>query len=141
MQGKDRVDKEKKTPTSYPWTEEDIKFYYDKVLDMTSKYSYIRSEEFVELLIESCLAEKALNEGLVYFLTKIKELGLEIETDQEKMTKDIDKLSRLRFYRKMIYALGLEKWEDELMKVEIAKTLNPVNPPQTLSPAGNKNAK
>ena len=116
---------EEKPKTSFQWTPDAIQFYVEKFHEVTSRYEHLRAGEFVELLVESCMAERELHDGLVAFLTQIKQQGLEIETDQQKMQTDIEKLSRLRFYRKMIFALGLTQWEDELMRLEIQRIMMP----------------
>jgi hypothetical protein len=107
--------------TSYPWMPEDIREYYDKYLKVLSTYSHTSSAEFVELLVESCLAEKNLNEGLITFLSYVKQEGLQIETEQENLNKEIARFSNLRFIRKLLHATGLGAWEDEIIKMEIQK--------------------
>ena len=127
-----------KPKAAFQWTPDAIKFYVEKFHEVTSRYEHLRAQEFVELLVESCMAERELHDGLVAFLTQIKQQGLEIETDQQKMQTDIEKLSRLRFYRKMIFALGLTQWEDELMRLEIQRIMVPGQPAPPLPPRRTK---
>jgi hypothetical protein len=111
--------------TPHVWVPEDIRDYYNKYLKILSTYTHTSSKEFVELLVETCLAEKNLHEGLVQFLNFVKQEGLEIQTEQENITKNITRLSDLRFLRKLIWAMGLEKWEDDIIKSEIQKMYRP----------------
>lgn len=120
-----KVDGNDKPKVSYPWVPEDIRDYYDKYLKILSSYTHTSSAEFVELLVEHCLAEKNLHEGLVQFLSYVKQEGLEIQTEQDNITKNISRFSDLRFLRKIIWALGLEQWEDDIIKAEIARMYRP----------------
>lgn len=120
-----KIDSKEKPKVSREWLPEEIRDYYDKYLKILSTYQHTTSKEFVELLVETCLAEKNLHEGLVQFLSYVKQEGLEIQTEQENITKNISRFSDLRFLRKLIWALGLEQWEDDIIKAEIARMYRP----------------
>jgi Glu-tRNA(Gln) amidotransferase subunit E-like FAD-binding protein len=94
---------------------EDIKFYYDKAQDMLSKYEHVKTAEWVQQLVETCLAEREFDSGLTYFIQFIRENGLEIEVDQEVIEKLMRKLFEIRFARKMIHASGLSSFEDRII--------------------------
>jgi hypothetical protein len=102
----------------------EIKEYYDKVLDQLSKYTHTRSPEYVELLVENCLAEKQWEDALAYFLRYIRAEGLEIGIDnkqQTKIRKTMDKLFELRFIRGLIHSVGLGFMEEEILGLEVER--------------------
>lgn len=118
-----------KTEVSYPWDKEKIEFYYKKALKILASQNHTTGAEYVELLTEQCKAEQEAHDGLVFFLENVKSMGLEIETDQKGIEEKITKLANLRFYRKMIHAMGLGAYEDSLLAIEIDKTMRPGQPP------------
>lgn len=101
------------------WTEEQIKFYFEKGLKIIDGDTYTRAPEYIDLLVNQCLAQKHWHDAFTHFLEKIKEMGLQIETDQEKFKRMMERLFYLRSVRTMIYATGLNRFEDEIMKYEI----------------------
>lgn len=98
-----------------------IKYYYDVILPMLAKYQHTSTPEWVELLVEQCLAEKNFDQGMKMFLEHIQQNGLEIEADQRKIMEDKEKLFRLRFLRKMIHAMGLGFLEEQILGEEAEK--------------------
>jgi hypothetical protein len=123
-----KTDDPNKPKVSHDWLPEEIRDYYDKYLKILSSYSHTSRAEFVELLVETCLAEKNLHEGLVDFLSYVKQEGLEIQTEQDHITKNISRFSDLRFLRKLIWAMGLQQWEDDIIKAEIQRIYRPPTP-------------
>lgn len=122
----------------HAWTPEEIEFYFNKALKVLNKDNYTTSKEFIDLLVNQCLAEKAWNEGFEYFLTKVKELGLSIETDQAVFKKLAERLFYWRTCRMFIHAAGLMPYEEEILKYEIAKHYQPIVAPPTLPPIKRK---
>ena len=100
---------------------EDIKFYYDKAQKRLSEYHHAKAGEYVELLVETCLAEREWEEGLLYFFNYIRENGLEIYSEQEDLTRLSEQIFKLRFLKKMVHATGLGVYEERILSHEIDK--------------------
>lgn len=98
---------------------EEIKEYYDKLLVQLSKYTHTRAPEYVELLVDNCLAEKQWDDALKYFVRYVRSEGLEISTDQKAMKKHMEKLFELRFMRSLIHSVGLGFMEEQIMEHEV----------------------
>lgn len=96
-------------------TKEDIQFYYDKALEILSKYEHVKSSEWVKELVETCLAAKEFDSGFTQFLEYIRANGLEIETDQISIEALMKKLFEIRFTRKMVHAMGLASYEERIL--------------------------
>lgn len=109
----------KQKESKFVWDDETIKLYQKAQKIITDNKGFTRPQEYVDLLVESCAAEKSFHEGLEYFLTKLKEMGLEVETDQQGMQNFGTKIFDLRFKRILINAAGLERFEDHIMTNEI----------------------
>lgn len=134
------VDKLSKTPEDYEANLkkalENIHLYYEKVLPKLAEPG-VSVEMVVEMLVESCLLEKNLGEGMEHFVRNLHSEGVEIEMDQMAFRRWVDKLSNLRLYRKIIHAMGLGSFEQELMEIEIRKAFEPgYNAPTTKKPEG-----
>ena len=122
-------------PEKDKWTPEDVSFYFDKALPLLNQENYTTAQEYVDLLINQCLAEKHWSDAFTYFLTKVKEMGLEIETDQEAYRAIVGKIMHWRMVRQMINSAGLMRYEDEILKYEIAKFYPNMQPMGTLPPS------
>lgn len=107
------------------WTKDEISFYFDKALKVLNSENYTTAAEYIDLLVNQCLAEKNWSDAFTYFLTKVKEMGLEIETNQKSLNDLNDKLFYWRTVRMMIHAAGLIRYEEEIIKYEIAKYYQP----------------
>jgi hypothetical protein len=114
------------------WTKEDISFYFDRALKVLNTENFTTAKEYIDLLVNQCLAERHWSDAFTHFLTKIKEMGLEIETDQLQYENLASKLFYWRTVRMMIHAAGLIRYEEEILKYEIAKFYAP--PPPILPP-------
>jgi hypothetical protein len=107
-------------PEAQPFTDVTaIKEYYDKLLPQLSKYGHTRAPEYVELLVENCLAEKQFDAAMGYFLRYVRSEGLEIDTDQKYVRKAMEKLFELRFLRALIHASGLGLLEEQILSHEV----------------------
>ncbi len=104
---------------------ENIHLYYDKVKPLLENAELPKTSEVVEMLVDSCLVERNLEEGLSYFLNEIKSRGLEIQYDAQKYRDWVEKLSRLRMFRKLIHSMGLGRFEDQMVEIEIKKCFAP----------------
>jgi hypothetical protein len=121
---------DKKTVTSIPWTPELIKEYFDRALPALNTENFTTSSEWVDLLVNQCLAEKHWSEAFTHFLKEVRRLGLEIETDQRSFEQMTEKLFKFRSIRTFIQALSLGPYEEEIMKYEIARAYgNVIIPP------------
>lgn len=98
-----------------------IAYYYDVVLPQLAKYQHATKSEWVELLTEQCIAEGNFDAALTDFLNYIQQEGLELELDPRALGDDMQKLSRIRFLRKMINAMGLGLFEEDIIREEIVK--------------------
>lgn len=117
------------------WTPEDIAFYFNKALATLNKDNFTTAKEYIDLLVNQCLAEKHWNDGFNYFLTKIQEMGIEVETEQDKYRNLAEKLFYWRTVRMLIHSAGLMPYEAEILKYEIAKYYPNLMPMPTLPPA------
>lgn len=120
------------------WSPEEIAFYFDKALAVLNADNFTTAKEYIDLLVNQCLAEKHWSDAFTAFLTRIKEMGLEIameEADQTKLTQLNERLFYWRTCRMMIHAAGLLRYEEEILKYEIAKFYQPtptfLPPPRT----------
>lgn len=117
------------------WTRAEISFYFDKALKVLNAENFTTAQEYIDLLINQCLAEKHWSDAFTYFLIKIKEMGLEIETNQKSLNDLNERLFYWRTVRMMIHAAGLMRYEEEIIKYEIAKYYQPtpslLPPPRT----------
>lgn len=116
------------------WTPEDISFYFDRALKVLNTENFTTAKEYIDLLVNQCLAERHWSDAFTHFLTKVKEMGLEIETDQSQYETLASKLFYWRTVRMMIHAAGLIRYEEEILKYEIAKFYAPapiLAPPKT----------
>ncbi len=110
------------TPKKPLSSREEIAFYYDKALDILTSTGHVKSGEYIkDVLVENCEAQMEWHEGLSTFLNHIKEQGLQIEAPVENMQKLSDNLFRLRFLMKMIHAVGLGRYEEQILGLEIEK--------------------
>lgn len=116
---------------------ENLHLYYDKVLPKLAEPG-ITTEDVVTMLVESCLVEKNFEEGMDIFLRGLFSEGVEIETDQMALRRWVEKLSNLRLYRKIIHLMGLGAFEQELVEVEIRKTMEAGKPPTSFFPIREK---
>lgn len=114
------------------WSRREIAFYFEKALTVLNGGDFTTAQEYIDLLVNQCLAEKHWSDAFTYFLTKIKEMGLEIETAQKSLNDLNERLFYWRTVRMMIHAAGLMRYEDEIIKYEIAKYYQPT--PQILPP-------
>ena len=112
---------------------DDIKFYYDKALDILSKTEHTTAGEYVkDVLVENCEAEKEWHGALQAFLAHIQQEGLEIEAPVKSIQELGGKLFELRFLLKMIHATGLGKYEEQILSLEIERRWRPAaTPPPT----------
>lgn len=117
------------------WTEDEISFYFDTALKVLNSDTFTTASEYVDMLVNQCLAEKHWSDAFTHFLTKVREMGLQIETDQEKYQGLQDRMFYWRTVRMMIHAAGLTRYEDEILKYEIAKFYQPPSTIPTLPPA------
>lgn len=115
-------------PKPEGWTAEEISFYFERALKVLNHDNFTTAKEYIDLLVNQCLAEKHWSDAFTYFLTKVREMGLEIETDQDKYNTIQERLFYWRTIRMQIHAAGLVRYEDEIMKYEIAKYYQPINP-------------
>lgn len=119
------------------WTKEEIAFYFDKALKVLNADNFTTAPEYIDLLVNQCLAEKHWSDAFRAFLNRLKEMGLEIameESDQNRLLQLNERLFYWRTCRMMINAAGLLRYEEEIMKYEIAKFYQPINPTPTLPP-------
>lgn len=119
------------------WTKEEISFYFDKALKVLNNDNFTTAGEYIDLLVNQCLAEKHWSDAFRSFLTRLKEMGLEIameEGEQNRLMQLNERLFYWRTCRMMIHAAGLMRYEEEIMKYEVAKFYQPVNPVPTLPP-------
>lgn len=114
------------------WTREEISFYFDKALKVLNNDNFTTAKEYVDLLTNQCLAEKHWSDAFSYFLKRIQEMGLQVETDQDKYQSLSDRLFHWRTVRMMIHAAGLGAYEEEILKYEIGKYYQP--PPNVPPP-------
>ena len=110
------------------WTNEDISFYFERALKVLNSQNFTTAPEFIDLLVNQCLAEKHWSDAFTHFLSKIKSMGIEVETNQNFYRGLSDKLFEWRTIRMMIHAAGLLRYEEEIMKYEIAKHYAPAPP-------------
>lgn len=115
-----------------------VKMYYEQILPQMLASDEPRVQEIVDILVDSCLVEKNFEEALLYFAEQVHARGFEIEIEPEKFRGWVEKLSNIRLYRKVIHAMGLGAFEEELMRVEIEKTMAPRLPAPTPSPKNRK---
>lgn len=118
---------------------ENVRMYYGKILPAMLASEEPRIQEVVDMLVDSCLVEKNFEEGMLYFAEQVHGRGLEIEIDPERFRGWVEKLANLRLYRKVLHAMGLGAFEDELIRVEIEKTIAPLrNGPAPVAPPKGK---
>jgi hypothetical protein len=84
-------------------------------------YPHAQPAEFVDLLVEACLAERSFDTAYNRFMEFIQQEGVEVEVDQPAMETYMDKLFSVRMKRKMIHALGLGRYEETILQHEIDK--------------------
>lgn len=120
---------------------ENVKIYYEQILPKMLESTEPRVQEIVDMLVDSCLVEKNFEEALLTFAEQVHGKGYEIEIEPEKFRSWVEKLSNIRLYRKIIHAMGLGAFEDELMAVEIEKTMapRPAAPAPTATPTKGRN--
>lgn len=118
----------------FNWSPELIEFYFNKALKTLNKENYATSKEYIDMLVNQCLAERSWNDAFSYFLTKVKEMGLEIETEQDRYKQLSERLFYWRTVRMMIHAAALMPYEEEIMKYEISKYYQPLTQMPTLPP-------
>lgn len=119
---------------------ENVRLYYNEILPKMMESTEPKVQEIIDLLVDSCLIEKNFEEALLHFAEQVHARGFEIEIEPEKFRNWVDKLSNIRLYRKVIHAMGLGAFEDELMRVEIEKTMAPrLTPPPTAPPSRGRN--
>jgi hypothetical protein len=104
---------------------ENVHFYYEKIHPHLMEHPEPTVQDVVDILVDSCLVEKNFSEGMEWFVRKTFERGLEIEMDQEQFRRWVEKLGNLRMYRKVINAMGLAPFEEQLMSYEMQKILIP----------------
>lgn len=102
---------------------ENVQLYYNKLLPRMMEHNEPPVQEIVDLLVNSCVVEKNFEEALNTFSIQVH--GREIEIDQSKFRTWIEKLGNLRMYRQVIHSMGLGAFEDELISLEISKTMGP----------------
>jgi hypothetical protein len=107
------------------WTPEEISFYFERALKVLNTDDFTTAKEYIDLLVNQCLAERHWSDAFTHFLTKVKEMGLEIETDQAMLRNLNERMFYWRTVRMMIHAAGLLRYEEEIMKYEIAKFYQP----------------
>jgi hypothetical protein len=98
---------------------DEVQFYYAKALENMKKYGHLKAGEYVELFVESCLAEQEFDEGYTTLLKEIATKGLNIEFDRKTMSFLKDRLFQLRFMKKLIHAMDLGAYEEKILDVEI----------------------
>jgi hypothetical protein len=131
--------KEKK-PNPILRDKDQIKYYYDTILPQLAKYTHASRAEWVELLSEQCIAEQNCNSAITDFLTYVQQEWLDIELDPRTVEKEVDKLFKLRFLRKMINAMGLGLFEEDIIREEIVKLFRVGNKGEAPLVKGKKNA-
>lgn len=100
-------------------SEAELRRYYDEILEQLGKTDHTLSQQYVDgVLVENCLAHREWDTAKNRYLDFIREEGLSIETDPEMLGR-VDLLFELRFLRKMIHAVGLSGYEQEIMQYEI----------------------
>jgi hypothetical protein len=97
---------------------------YKKIL----KSSTITPHEVVDMLINAALDQKHYQEGFDAFNMALIQSGAEVEfekEDQAEMSKLIDRLFKLRMYRRLVAMTGLHAFEDQIMGHIIDKYFKP----------------
>lgn len=105
---------------------ENVQLYYNKILPRLMDRNEPSVEEIIDILVNSCVVEKNFDEAISTFAVQVH--GKEIEIDQTKMRAWVEKLGNLRMYRQIIHQMGLGTFEDELISLEIQKTMGPPQP-------------
>jgi len=111
------------TPKAKPFADkEEIKFYFDKALPWLNSAQHAKMGEYLkDVLVENCEAEREFYNALDYFLREIKSAAEPIHVPADDIQKLSGKLFELRFLMKMVHAVGLGRYEEQIMELEIRK--------------------